>query len=180
MPSTISRAHHDGIAFIDYKEAASAKAALEQNGKIFMSLKLEVSISKPKRSHKERMTSPERTHSSSDRTVTQQKTLYVSNLLDTVSSAQLQSVFGTQGKICNIQLQPSDGSAVIEYDDAASVGRASLALNGTVMAGNVIHVAQSAALARRQAGNDGRKPTQKMLAPRQTVRKVKSKAEKTS
>lgn len=60
----------------------------------------------------------------------QSRTVALLNIPDTVNDARIRALAQPYGEIIKISLRPNHQGAIIEYRDAASVGRASLALEG--------------------------------------------------
>ena len=60
----------------------------------------------------------------------QSRTLALLNIPDTVNDARIRALTEPYGELVNISLRPNHQGAIIEYKDEASVGKASLALEG--------------------------------------------------
>lgn len=70
----------------------------------------------------------------------QAKTLGIMNLPDTISDAQLRSVFEPYGNLRKVELVPEHGGAIIEFVEAAAAGKASLALSGITIGHSIISI----------------------------------------
>ncbi|ORY85762.1 hypothetical protein BCR37DRAFT_391518 [Protomyces lactucae-debilis] len=137
MPSTFSTKHHDGIAFVAFKEAEGATAALALNGHEFHGRALEVQHATSQRDSS--------TGRKNDRSRAKQKSMKaiaLLNLADTVNKIYLAEVCTQYGTVHHVELRPDHGGAIIEFVDAASAGKAALALEGRVFDNKAVHVGQ--------------------------------------
>jgi squamous cell carcinoma antigen recognized by T-cells 3 len=67
-----------------------------------------------------------------------QRTLAILDLADTVNVARLEKLIEPYGAVKKISLRPDHGGAFIEFTDVASVGKASLGLEGKELDGKTI------------------------------------------
>ena len=67
---------------------------------------------------------------SAQRAEIQSRTLALLNIPDTVNDARIRALCEPYGDLVRVQLRPTHGGAIIEYKDVASVGKASLGLEG--------------------------------------------------
>ncbi|KAI2609224.1 hypothetical protein GGR54DRAFT_643714 [Hypoxylon sp. NC1633] len=61
----------------------------------------------------------------------QERTIAIMNVPDTVNDARVRAIVERHGEIVKLVLRPDHQGAIIEFADAASVGRAALALDGS-------------------------------------------------
>lgn len=89
---------------------------------------------------------------SAQRAEIQSRILALLNIPDTVNDARIRSLCAPYGTLVRVQLRPSHGGAIIEYKDVASVGKASLALEGHEIApGRLLSIGTVADLHRAKA-----------------------------
>lgn len=102
------------------------------------------------------------------------KTLGIMNLSDTVNDARLRTLFEAFGPLRKIALRPAHQGAIVEYENIADAGKASLALDGKELDGMKIHIGDLPELMHRQPekkltkGFEKKKPapTAAILVPR--------------
>lgn len=79
----------------------------------------------------------------------QSRTLALLNIPDTVNDTRIRALCAPYGTLVRVQLRPTHGGAILEYSDVASVGKASLALDGHEIApGRLLSVGSVADLNR--------------------------------
>lgn len=69
-------------------------------------------------------------NNSARRTEIASRTHALLNIPDTVNDARIRALCAPYGELISVRLRPDHGGAIIEYKDVASVGRASLGLEG--------------------------------------------------
>jgi RNA recognition motif-containing protein len=109
------------------------------------------------------------THTRPNAVEIQAKTLGVMNLADTVNEAQLRALFVPFGSLRRVVLRPDHAGAIVEYDDPADAGTASLALSGREIGHKVIQIGSYEDLMQQKSSQNDEKraPTNLLLAPRQ-------------
>ncbi|KAL7270267.1 Splicing factor [Rhizina undulata] len=70
----------------------------------------------------------------------QKKTLGIMNLPDTVNDAKIRSLFEKFGPLRKVTLRPDHAGAIVEYENVNDAGKASLAMDGTEVAGKRIKI----------------------------------------
>lgn len=180
VPQTLSKDHHDGIAFVVYEESAAAYRALEANQTMYHGRVIEVSMAQPRararvppqivqRTESRQAVQHSHTHNRPNAVEIQAKTLGVMNLADTVNEAQLRALFVPFGSLRRVVLRPDHAGAIVEYDDPADAGTASLALSGREIGHKVIQIGSYEDLMQQKSSQNDEKraPTNLLLAPRQ-------------
>jgi RNA recognition motif-containing protein len=71
------------------------------------------------------------------------KTLYVQNVADTVHEERLREMMEAIGPLHKIIMKPTMESAIVEYQNVADAGKASLVLEGKELAGRPIRFVTS-------------------------------------
>ncbi|KAH9883524.1 hypothetical protein F4778DRAFT_632257 [Xylariomycetidae sp. FL2044] len=148
--------HSLGTAYVTFETKDATNSAVELDGTKFKKQILEVEISK-ETNFKPFATSrggdrgstaspipssvgdvamadesgePQGTHQGPTRAEIQGRTMAVMNVPDTVNDARVRAIVEKQGEIVKLTLRPDHQGAVVEFADAAAVGRAGLALDG--------------------------------------------------
>lgn len=122
---------HDGYAFIIYSTGEEAQRALELDGSKLGSRNISVSFA----TKQSRQNRNERRR---DNNVQQENIAVARNIADTVNSAQLKAVFEKFGEVKRVDLDPSAGTARVEFASAAAAGKAALSLEGHEISGQAI------------------------------------------
>lgn len=68
------------------------------------------------------------------------KTLGVMNVADTVNDTKIRQMFEKYGPLRKVTLRPDHQGAIVEYETVADAGRATLAIDGTELAGRRITI----------------------------------------
>ncbi|CAG9949577.1 unnamed protein product [Clonostachys rosea f. rosea IK726] len=76
------------------------------------------------------------TEGNSSREAISARSIALMGLPDTVNDARVQALLAPLGTVVKLVLQPSQGSASVEFADAAMAGKAALKLNGMAFEGN--------------------------------------------
>ncbi|CAH2353176.1 hypothetical protein CLIB1423_09S04500 [[Candida] railenensis] len=120
---------NSGFGFITFKSAVSATNSLAKNGQVIMDRKVQVSIAQPKKDipHKELKFDFARTIS-------------ILNLSDTINQEQVNKFAGVVGRISKIDLRPQENAALVEFEEVADSGKASLILAGKVIEGKPVEI----------------------------------------
>lgn len=120
---------NSGFGFITFKSAVSATNALAKNGQVIMDRKLQVSIAQPKKDIQNKELKFDFT-----------RTISILNLDDTINKEQVNKFAGVVGKISKIALRPQDNAALVEFEEVADSGKASLVLAGKVIEGKPVEI----------------------------------------
>ena len=81
--------------------------------------------------------------------------LYVGNLTYSVTTEQLQGLFGGYGQIKDVTVIDGKGFGFVEFADSAAAGQAREALNGTDFQGRVMRVDEARPANKQDRGDRG-------------------------
>lgn len=181
LPRTISKKHHNGVAFIVFKEPESAQKALSTSKALLMNRELVMEMSQPRARHTHPGSSAEsRTRRDSDVapdfSQIKAKTLGILDLPDTISEAQLRKVLEPHGALRKVTLRPDHSGAIVEYENSADAGKASLALQGQSLGGALITVGTYEDLMQQPSSQVKDGPS--IIKPSMAPRKVKQSKKK--
>ncbi|RMD44863.1 hypothetical protein DV735_g314, partial [Chaetothyriales sp. CBS 134920] len=139
MPRDVqNKSRNKGIAFITYATAASAQSALSMDGADFQGRKIKVNLAdEHSRRSVARSSSPnvkldqESTASPPPSAETrQQRTVVLAGVPDTVNESRIRAVADKFGTVVRVMLRTNHQGALVEFDNAADAGKASLGLDG--------------------------------------------------
>ncbi|RMZ88849.1 hypothetical protein DV736_g3920, partial [Chaetothyriales sp. CBS 134916] len=143
MPRDVqNKSRNKGIAFITYKTAESAQSALGMDGTDFLGRKIKVNLADDQgqtqsRRHVARSNSPNPkfngdTTSSPPASVEvrRQRTVVLADVPDTVNESRIKAVANKFGTVVKVMLRTNHQGALVEFEDAADAGKASLKLDG--------------------------------------------------
>lgn len=142
-----------GIAFVTFTTGAEAQAALEMNGKKVKDREVRVEIATDQaRSTRHESIPAHANGSHRDGSATidgseprSERTIFVTNLSDTVNEARLRAVAGKHGEVVRCILKTNHQGALIEFATVAQAGEAALALEGyEISDGKAIRVVSEA------------------------------------
>lgn len=187
LPPGPKKGTHKGFGFVVFESKEEANACLALNGVALKSRVLEVTIAevnpgKSKPGNAVRSTPPQDhtngTHSSPrpEAAATapspppsfeqiKKKTLGIMNLADTVNDTRLRTLFEPFGPLRKLILRPDHQGAIVEYENVADAGRATLAMDGSDLDGMKIEIGELADLMKRQPEKKITKGFQKKAAP---------------
>ncbi|KAI5820636.1 hypothetical protein BZA77DRAFT_239833 [Pyronema omphalodes] len=151
---------HRGTGFLVFDTKEAADAALVLNGHTLNGRNLDVSIAQVKGAIAAGAAKPAATATLVDRTAgdapapnfqaIKTKTLGIMNLADTVNEARLRTLFEPYGSLRKVTLRPDHAGALVEFDNVADAGKASLALEGTNIDGQNIEIGDLETLMKRK------------------------------
>lgn len=176
LPPGPKKGMHKGFGFVVFESKAEANASLALNGVALKSRALEVSIaevnpSKSKPGNAVRSASPSvgpRDHTNGTRhsprseaaatasppppsfEQIKKKTLGIMNLADTVNDTRLRTLFEPFGPLRKVTLRPDHQGAIVEYENVADAGKATLAMDRSNLDGMNIEIGELADLMKRQ------------------------------
>lgn len=193
VPHGMHKGNNKGFCFIQFQKKEDAEKAVQaMHGKEMKGYHLHVEIAKPKGETKPKIKTeilnadgdakdsttedPKATDGKNATAVAPvaDRTIALLNIPDTVTDARIRTLVSTY-PYKKITLMPQHGGAIVEFADVASVGKASLALEGMEMDGRKIRVGTVAELKKEKAefkksGFGGMKPVTvnrpKAAAPR--------------
>jgi len=180
LPPGPKKGTHKGFGFVTYESKEEADACLVENGTRLKSREVEVSIAQlnptkfvpgnavnatrsmspavqqddrsinganasPRRGREEASGTPP-----PDFETIKKKTLGIMNLSDTVNDARLRTLFEPFGPLRKVVLRPAHQGAIVEYENIADAGKASLALDGKELDGMKIRIGELPELMNRQ------------------------------
>ncbi|ANB11734.1 Prp24p [Sugiyamaella lignohabitans] len=140
---------HDGYGFVTMSTVDEANTAIEAlDGSILGDTGRVVSVSIAGKAPSKKSTKVVKiNHNDQSRKLTaseiESKTIYISNLSDTVNDAQLRSILEKYGPLHKIVLKPDLEGAIVEYETVADAGKASLSLDGQKIADKPIRLGSS-------------------------------------
>ncbi|KAF8539812.1 hypothetical protein BDD12DRAFT_736316 [Trichophaea hybrida] len=172
LPPGPKKGTHKGYGFVVFESKESADASLETSGKMLKSRALEVSIAqvnpgkfKPGNAVDARSMSPsvgpeDQSNGARDSPqpepsrpsfeLIKKKTLGIMNLADTVNDTRLRTLFEPFGPLRKVTLRPDHQGAIVEYENVADAGKASLAMEGLDLDGMKIEIGELADLMKRK------------------------------
>jgi len=175
LPPGLKKGTHKGFGFVVFESKDDADVSLRVNGTTLKSRALEVSIAQVNPGKASRPgnavdlgrndatpsenqpnggdnSSPSAAaHASPGPTFDQikRKTLGIMNLADTVNDIRLRALFEPFGPLRKVILRPDHQGAIVEYENVADAGRASLKMDGVDIDGMRIEIGDQANLMKR-------------------------------
>jgi len=177
LPPGPKKGTHKGFGFVVFESKESADASLETTGSMLKSRALEVSIAqvnpgkfKPGNAvdvarSMSPSVGPEDLPNGASNSLQpessrplqppsfeqiKKKTLGITNLADTVNDTRLRTLFEPFGPLRKVTLRPDHQGAIVEYENVADAGKASLAIEGADLDGMKIEIGELADLMKRK------------------------------
>ena len=136
-----SKKRNKGIAFITFSTPEQAQAALVHDRKEIKGRAIRVEISSTSRNNRQQSsvpptngTSRQVSASPSETLVSQEprseRTIFLTNIPDTVNEARLKSVASKSGEVIKVILKTNHQGALIEFATTSQAGEAALAMDG--------------------------------------------------
>ncbi|KAA8906698.1 hypothetical protein FN846DRAFT_709488 [Sphaerosporella brunnea] len=190
LPPGPKKGMHKGFGFIVFESKEDADASLKETGTKLKSRDLDVSIAqvnptklKPGNAiNTARSTTPAGDQANGDRVSPEadadeasarppsfeqikKKTLGIMNLADTVNDTRLRTLFEPFGPLRKLTLRPDHQGAIVEYENVADAGKATLAMEGKELDGMKIQIGQMEDLMKQKPITKVTKGFQKKPAP---------------